>query len=106
MLIDGDYSQPSLIEHALGETAKYGVVTKRRIYGDWTTPEMAGWKEALHSHAIQPTQQFRYTIGKNATDSALIIEAMDLLHSDAVDESRIDPRGSGPKTASYWKVHV
>ena len=85
MLIDGDNAQPSLIEHALAETAKYGVVTTRRIYGDWTTPQMAGWKEALHSHAIQPIQQFRYTIGKNATDSALIIEAMDLLHSDAVD---------------------
>ena len=69
----------------LAETAKYGVVTTRRIYGDWTSPQMTGWKEALHSHAIQPIQQFRYTVGKNATDSALIIDAMDLLHSDSVD---------------------
>ena len=85
MLIDGDNVQPSLIEHALAETAKCGVVTTRWIYGEWTTPEMASWKESLHSAAIQPIQQFRYTIGKNATDSALIIDAMDLLHSDAVD---------------------
>ena len=85
MLIDGDNAQPSLIEHVLVETAKYGVVTTRRIYGDWTSSQMSGWKEALHSHAIQPIQQFRYTVGKNATDSALIIDAMDLLHSAAVD---------------------
>ena len=85
MLIDGDNAQPSLMEHVLTETAKYGVVTTRRIYGDWTSPQMSGWKDALHSHAIQPIQQFRYTVGKNATDSALIIDAMDLLHSAAVD---------------------
>ena len=84
LLIDGDNAQPSLIEHMLAETAKYGVVTTRRIYGDWTTPNMNGWKEALHSHAVQPSQQFRYTTGKNATDSALIIEAMDLLHGGTV----------------------
>ena len=81
MLIDGDNAQPSLIEHVLAETAKYGVVTTRRIYGDWTTPQMSGWKDSLHSHAVQPMQQFRYTTGKNATDSALIIDAMDLLHA-------------------------
>ena len=84
ILIDGDNAQPSLIEHVLAETTKYGVVTTRRIYGDWTAPQMSGWKDALHSHAIQPIQQFRYTIGKNATDSALIIDAMDLLHSATV----------------------
>lgn len=84
MLIDGDNAQPSLIEHVLAETAKYGIVTTRRIYGDWTTPQMSGWKDSLHTHAIQPVQQFRYTVGKNATDSALIIDAMDLLHSGAV----------------------
>ena len=84
MLIDGDNAQPSLIENILAETAKYGVVTTRRIYGDWTTPNMSGWKESLHTHAIQPAQQFRYTTGKNATDSALIIEAMDLLHAGTV----------------------
>ena len=84
MLIDGDNAQPQLLEHNLAETAKYGVVTTRRIYGDWTTPNMNGWKDALHSHAVQPAQQFRYTTGKNATDSALIIEAMDLLHGGTV----------------------
>ena len=84
MLIDGDNAQPSLLEHILAETAKYGVVTTRRIYGDWTTPNMNGWKDSLHSHAVQPAQQFRYTTGKNATDSALIIEAMDLLHAGTV----------------------
>ena len=56
----------------------------RRIYGDWTTPQMSGWKKALHEDAFQPQQQFRYTTGKNATDSALIIDAMDLLHSGVV----------------------
>ena len=84
MLIDGDNAQPLLIEHILAETAKYGVVTTRRIYGDWTTPQMSGWKDSLHSYAVQPAQQFRYTVGKNATDSALIIDAMDLLHAATV----------------------
>ena len=81
ILVDGDNAQPSLIEHVLAETAKYGVVTTRRIYGDWTLPEMSGWKKELQKYAIQPIQQFRYTKGKNATDSALIIDAMDLLHT-------------------------
>ncbi len=84
MLIDGDNAQPSLIEHVLAETTKYGVVTTRRVYGDWTTPQMSGWKDLLHSYAVQPMQQFRYTVGKNATDSALIIDAMDLLHGETV----------------------
>lgn len=84
MLIDGDNAQPSLIKDVLAETAKYGVVTTRRIYGDWTSSQMGGWKESLQSHAIQPMQQFRYTVGKNATDSALIIDAMDLLHAGTV----------------------
>ena len=84
MLIDGDNAQPSLIEHVLAETAKHGVVTTRRIYGDWTAPQMSAWKDSLHSHAVQPMQQFRYTVGKNATDSALIIDAMDLLHAGTV----------------------
>lgn len=85
LLIDGDNAQPSLIEHILAEAAKYGIATTRRIYGDWTTPNMSGWKDSLHSYAVQPAQQFRYTTGKNATDSALIIEAMDLLHDGTVD---------------------
>ena len=84
MLIDGDNAQPSLIEHVLGETTKYGIVTTRRVYGDWTSPQMSGWKDSLHSYAVQPMQQFRYTVGKNSTDSALIIDAMDLLHGGTV----------------------
>ena len=85
VLIDGDNAQPSLIEHILVETTKYGIATTRRIYGDWTTPQMSGWKDSLHSYAVQPIQQFRYTVGKNATDSAMIIDAMDLLHSGTVE---------------------
>lgn len=84
MLIDGDNAQPSLIEEMLAEVSKYGRTTARRIYGDWTTPNMNGWKETLQEHAIQPMQQFRNTVGKNATDSAMIIDAMDILHSGAV----------------------
>jgi uncharacterized LabA/DUF88 family protein len=81
MLIDGDNAQPSLIGEMLAEAGKYGLVTVRRIYGDWTTANMGGWKETLHTHAIQPIQQFRYTVGKNATDSAMIIDAMDILYT-------------------------
>ena len=84
MLIDGDNAQPALIEYVLAETAKYGIVTTRRIYGDWTSTNMSGWKDSLHSYAVQPAQQFSYTTGKNSTDSALIIEAMDLLHEGTV----------------------
>jgi len=85
LLIDGDNAQPSLIEKILTETGKYGSVTVRRIYGDWTKPSMSGWKDTLNINAIQPIQQFRYTIGKNSTDSAMIIDAMDILHSELVD---------------------
>jgi hypothetical protein len=85
LLIDGDNAQPSLIGQILAEAGKYGLVTIRRIYGDWTTTSMSGWKSALHDSAIQPIQQFRYTIGKNATDSAMIIDAMDILHGHLVD---------------------
>jgi len=85
MLIDGDNAQPSLIREILAEVSKYGRTTVRRIYGDWTTPNMNGWKETLQDNAIQPVQQFRHTIGKNATDSAMIIDAMDILHSGVVD---------------------
>ncbi len=85
LLIDGDNAQPSLIEKMLAEASKYGTITVRRTYGDWTTSNMGGWKDSLQTYAIQPIQQFRYTIGKNATDSAMIIDAMDLLHSGTVD---------------------
>ena len=85
VLIDGDNAQPSLISDVLAEVAKYGTITVRRAYGDWTTQSMSGWKVALHEGAFQPQQQFAYTTGKNATDSALIIDAMDLLYSGVVD---------------------
>ncbi len=84
ILIDGDNAQASLLPQMLAETSKYGQVTIRRIYGDWTTASMNSWKKVLNNHAVQPVQQFRYTIGKNATDSAMIIDAMDVLHSNDV----------------------
>jgi len=85
VLIDGDNAQPSLVNKILSEASKYGTVTVKRNYGDWTTPNMGSWKNTLNTYAIQPIQQFRYTIGKNATDSAMIIDAMDLLYSGTVD---------------------
>lgn len=85
LLIDGDNAQPSLIEKILTEVGKYGQITIRRIYGDWTTSNMNGWKETLHNYAIQPMQQFRFTVGKNSTDSFMIIDAMDTLHSGFVN---------------------
>jgi hypothetical protein len=69
----------------LVEAGRHGQVTVRRIYGDWTTSNMNSWKETLNYYAFQPIQQFRYTVGKNATDSAMIIDAMDILHSGFVD---------------------
>jgi uncharacterized LabA/DUF88 family protein len=85
ILIDGDNANPHKIENILRETEKYGYVTIRRIYGDWTTPNMNSWKEHLHKYAFQPIQQFRYTVGKNSTDSCMIIDAMDILHSGLVN---------------------
>ncbi|MFZ1830875.1 MAG: NYN domain-containing protein [Candidatus Competibacteraceae bacterium] len=81
VLIDADNAQPAIIEGLLKEAAKYGITTVKRIYGDWTTPNLAGWKSVLLEHSIQPIQQFRYTTGKNSTDSAMIIDAMDLLYT-------------------------
>lgn len=85
VLIDGDNTTPTIIEALLAEIAKYGSATVKRAYGDWTTPNLRGWKEAINAHAIQPMQQFAYTTGKNATDSALIIDAMDLLYTGNLD---------------------
>ncbi len=85
VLIDGDNAQSSLLPQMLVEAGRHGQVTVRRIYGDWTTSSMNSWKETLNFHAFQPIQQFRYTVGKNATDSAMIIDAMDILHSGVVD---------------------
>lgn len=85
VLIDADNAQASLCDALLTEIARYGRASIKRAYGDWTTDHLRGWKEVLHRQAIQPIQQFRYTTGKNATDSALIIEAMDLLHGGHLD---------------------
>ncbi len=85
VLVDADNAQASAVAKILGEAARYGATTIRRAYGDWTTPYLGLWKKVLHVHAIQPVQQFRYTTGKNATDSALIIDAMDILHGGKVD---------------------
>ncbi len=85
VLIDADNAQPSITEGLLAEVAKYGVASVKRIYGDWTTPSLSGWKSFLLEHSIQPIQQFRYTVGKNATDSAMIIDAMDLLSTGRFD---------------------
>jgi uncharacterized LabA/DUF88 family protein len=85
VLIDADNTQAMIIEGLLAEVAKYGVASVKRIYGDWTNTNLRSWKDKLLKHAIQPIQQFSYTTGKNATDSAMIIDAMDLLYSEKLD---------------------
>lgn len=85
VLIDADNAAPSIVDGLLSEVAKYGVASVKRIYGDWTGQSLSGWKKHLISHAIQPIQQFAYTRGKNATDAAMIIDAMDLLYSNRFD---------------------
>jgi len=82
VLIDADNAQPSIVDGLLAEIANYGLASVKRIYGDWTSPGLKGWKDVLLEHSIQPMQQFAYTKGKNATDSALIIDAMDLLYTN------------------------
>ena len=85
VLIDADNTQPAIIEGLLDEVAKYGIASVKRIYGDWTSNNLRSWKDRLLANAIQPIQQFSYTTGKNATDSAMIIDAMDLLYSEKLD---------------------
>lgn len=85
VLIDAENAQPLIVDGLVAEIAKYGTANVKRIYGDWTIPDLRGWKEVLLQHSIQPIQQFRYTTGKNATDSAMIIDAMDLLYTDKFD---------------------
>src|SRR4051812_23247563 len=85
LLIDGDNASAKLLSLVLAEASKYGKVTIRRVYGDWTTPHMNNWKHSLNELAINPIQKFSYTQGKNSTDSALIIDAMDILHDELVD---------------------
>jgi len=85
VLIDADNAQPSIVVPLLAEIAKYGTANVKRIYGDWTGSHLKSWKEVLLVQSIQPIQQFRYTVGKNATDAAMIIDAMDLLYTNAFD---------------------
>lgn len=85
VLIDGDNIPSGYVREMMEEIAKYGNPTIKRIYGDWTRPGLAKWKDLLLEHAIQPIQQYGYTTGKNATDSAMIIDAMDILYSSKVD---------------------
>ncbi len=85
VLIDADNTAPGICDPLLAEIAKYGVASVKRAYGDWTKPNLKGWKDILNVHAIQPIQQFSYTTGKNATDSAMIIDAMDLLYTGRFD---------------------
>lgn len=85
VLIDADNVPYSNVKGMLAEIAKYGTPTFKRIYGDWTKPTVAGWKSVLLESAITPVQQYSYTSGKNATDSAMIIDAMDILYTGRVD---------------------
>jgi uncharacterized LabA/DUF88 family protein len=84
VLIDSDNVSYTYVKPLLEEIARYGTPTIKRIYGDWTQPEAGGWKGVLLENAITPVQQYRYTAGKNATDSTLIIDAMDILYSEKV----------------------
>ncbi len=85
VLIDADNAQPAIIDGLITEIAKYGTANVKRIYGDWTGTHLKGWKDVLLQYSIQPVQQFGYTTGKNSTDSALIIDAMDLLYTRQFD---------------------
>ncbi len=85
VLIDADNTSAKLIKEMFEELASYGTITVKRAYGDWTNPHLTGWRDVLLGNAISPQQQFAYTYGKNATDSALIIDAMDLLYSSNVE---------------------
>lgn len=81
VLIDGDNAQAKLIKEIIEEVSVYGKATIRRIYGDWTNPQMNSWKEKINQYSISPIQKFSYTSGKNSTDSSLIIDAMDILYA-------------------------
>ncbi|MCP5062265.1 MAG: NYN domain-containing protein [Ignavibacteriae bacterium] len=85
VLIDGDNIPSAYVKEMMEEIAKYGNPTIKRIYGDWTKPHLSKWKNVLLENAITPIQQYGYTVGKNATDSAMIIDAMDILYSEKVN---------------------
>src|SRR5271156_3742919 len=94
VLIDADNASPAAIDGLLAEVAKYGTAHVKRAYGDWTGTSLRGWKEQLLDQSIQPIQQFAYTTGKNATDAAMVIDAMDLLYSGRFDGFCIVSRDS------------
>lgn len=81
VLIDADNVSYKIIAGLMSEIANYGNASVRRIYGDWTSPYLKGWRDTLLEHSILPIQQFAYTTGKNATDGAMIIDAMDLMYT-------------------------
>lgn len=85
ILIDGDNAQAKLLKETIEEVSKYGKASIRRIYGDWTSQVMNSWKPLINQHSIKPIQKFSYTTGKNSTDGALIIDAMDILHGKKID---------------------
>jgi uncharacterized LabA/DUF88 family protein len=85
VLIDADNVSEKYIKYILDEVSNHGIPTYRRIYGDWTKPHLSSWKNALLNNSISPVQQYEYTTGKNSTDSALIIDAMDILYSGNVE---------------------
>lgn len=85
ILVDGDNAQAKLLKETIEEVSKYGKATIRRIYGDWTSQAMNSWKDLINRHSVNPIQKFSYTTGKNSTDGALIIDAMDILHSKNVE---------------------
>jgi hypothetical protein len=85
VLIDADNVSSTNIKALLQEVSKYGNPTIKRIYGNWTSPHLGAWKSVLHEHAITPVQQYNYTTGKNSTDSAMIIDAMDILYAEKVE---------------------
>ena len=109
VLIDGDNIPYANIKGMMEEIAKIGIPTFKRIYGDWTKPQLGGWKGVLLENAITPIQQYSYTSGKNATDSAMIIDAMDILYSGKVDgfcvvSSDSDKKNKDKEQASVHKV--
>ena len=109
VLIDGDNIPYANIKGMMEEIAKFGIPTFKRIYGDWTKPQLGGWKGVLLENAITPIQQYSYTSGKNATDSAMIIDAMDILYSGKVDglcvvSSDSDKKNKDKEQASVQKV--
>lgn len=95
LLIDADNVSAKYIKPILTELSKYGIITYKRIYGDWTSTQHSSWKDELLTNSITPIQQFSYTQGKNSTDSAMIIDAMDILYTNDVDGFCIVSSDSG-----------